>query len=26
AWMYVYQRPVDGLKLIESGDWLDRDK
>ncbi|MPU53245.1 gamma-glutamylcyclotransferase, partial [Escherichia coli] len=25
-WMYVYQRPVDGLKLIESGDWLDRDK
>ncbi len=19
------QRPVDGLKLIESGDWLDRD-
>lgn len=25
AWMYVYQRPVDGLKLIESGDWLDRD-
>ncbi|CAK5469368.1 gamma-glutamylcyclotransferase family protein, partial [Escherichia coli] len=24
--MYVYQRPVDGLKLIESGDWLDRDK
>ncbi len=19
---YVYQRPVDGLKLIESGDWL----
>lgn len=24
AWMYVYQRPVDGLKLIESGDWLDR--
>ncbi|MBK1756639.1 MAG: gamma-glutamylcyclotransferase, partial [Escherichia coli] len=20
------QRPVDGLKLIESGDWLDRDK
>ncbi|HAG8529013.1 gamma-glutamylcyclotransferase, partial [Escherichia coli] len=22
----VYQRPVDGLKLIESGDWLDRDK
>lgn len=25
AWMYVYQRPVDGLTLIESGDWLDRD-
>ena len=21
-----YQRPVDGLKLIESGGWLDRDK
>lgn len=26
AWMYVYQRPVEGLTLIESGDWLDRDK
>ena len=26
AWMYVYQRPVDGLKLIESGNWLDRDQ
>ena len=26
AWMYVYQRPVDGLTLIESGNWLDRDK
>ncbi len=24
AWMYVYQRPVDGLKLIESGDWLEQ--
>jgi len=26
AWMYVYQRPVDGLTKIESGNWLDRDK
>lgn len=26
AWMYVYQRPVDGLTRIESGNWLDRDK
>ncbi|WP_034492880.1 gamma-glutamylcyclotransferase family protein [Buttiauxella agrestis] len=26
AWMYVYQRPVDGLTLIESGDWLDKDQ
>ena len=26
AWMYVYQRPVDGLTLIESGNWLDRDQ
>lgn len=26
AWMYVYQRPVDGLTLIESGDWLDRNQ
>ena len=26
AWMYVYQRPVDGLPLIESGDWLDKDQ
>lgn len=26
AWMYVYQRPVDGSTLIESGDWLDRNQ
>ncbi len=26
AWMYVYQRPTGGLTLIESGDWIDRDK
>lgn len=26
AWMYVYQRSVDGLTLIESGNWLDRDQ
>ena len=26
AWMYVYQRPVDGLTRIESGDWLDKDQ
>lgn len=26
AWMYVYQRSVDGLTRIESGNWLDRDK
>lgn len=26
AWMYVYQRAVDGLTRIESGNWLDRDK
>lgn len=25
AWMYVYQRPVDGLVPIDSGDWLDRE-
>jgi gamma-glutamylcyclotransferase (GGCT)/AIG2-like uncharacterized protein YtfP len=24
AWMYVYQRPVDGLTRIESGDWVDQ--
>ncbi|MCE0828297.1 MULTISPECIES: gamma-glutamylcyclotransferase family protein [Buttiauxella] len=24
AWMYVYQRQVDGLTRIESGDWVDR--
>jgi len=26
AWMYVYQRSVDGLTRIESGDWLDKDQ
>lgn len=26
AWMYVYQRSVEGLTLIESGNWLDRDQ
>ena len=26
AWMYVYQRSVDGRKHIESGNWLDRDQ
>jgi len=26
AWMYVYQRSVEGLTRIESGNWLDRDK
>lgn len=26
AWMYVYQRPVNQFTLIESGNWLDRDK
>ncbi|MEA1063364.1 gamma-glutamylcyclotransferase [Erwinia sp. HR93] len=26
AWMYVYQRPVDLLTLITSGDWSDREK
>ncbi|MBJ3814102.1 gamma-glutamylcyclotransferase [Shimwellia pseudoproteus] len=26
AWMYVYQRPVEGLRRIESGDWLDREQ
>ncbi|TCV99021.1 gamma-glutamylcyclotransferase family protein [Biostraticola tofi] len=26
AWMYVYQRPVDGLRLLKSGDWLKRDQ
>ncbi|GDX07453.1 gamma-glutamylcyclotransferase [Buttiauxella sp. A111] len=26
AWMYVYQRPVDGLTRIESGNWLDKDQ
>ena len=25
AWMYVYQRPVEGLRRIDSGNWLDRD-
>lgn len=25
AWMYVYQRPVETLKRIDSGNWLDRD-
>ena len=24
AWMYVYQRQVDGLTRIESGNWVDR--
>ncbi|MFP2420458.1 gamma-glutamylcyclotransferase [Pseudescherichia vulneris] len=24
AWMYVYQRPVDGFTRIESGNWIDR--
>jgi len=24
AWMYVYQRPVDGLTRIESGNWLEK--
>ena len=24
AWMYVYQRPTEGLTRIDSGDWLDR--
>lgn len=24
AWMYVYERPVNGRALIPSGDWLDR--
>ncbi|PQV81725.1 gamma-glutamylcyclotransferase, partial [Cronobacter sakazakii] len=24
AWMYVYQRPTEGLTRIESGNWLDR--
>lgn len=26
AWMYVYQRPVTQFTLIDSGNWLDRDK
>lgn len=26
AWMYVYQRPTEGLIKIDSGDWLDRDQ
>ena len=26
AWMYVYQRPVEGFTLIENGNWLDRDQ
>ena len=26
AWMYVYQRPVEGFTLIESGNWLDKDQ
>ncbi|AIR04917.1 MULTISPECIES: gamma-glutamylcyclotransferase [Cedecea] len=26
AWMYVYQRPVEGLTRIDSGNWLDREK
>ncbi|MEY8712663.1 gamma-glutamylcyclotransferase [Mangrovibacter phragmitis] len=26
AWMYVYQRSVEGLTYIDTGNWLDRDK
>ncbi|CUU25303.1 gamma-glutamylcyclotransferase [Duffyella gerundensis] len=26
AWLYVYQRPVAGRQLIDSGDWLLRDE
>lgn len=26
AWMYVYQRPVEGLRQITTGNWLDRDQ
>ena len=26
AWMYVYQRSVENLTRIESGNWLDRDQ
>ncbi|MDE4777286.1 gamma-glutamylcyclotransferase, partial [Klebsiella pneumoniae] len=26
AWMYVYQRSVEGCKLIANGNWLDRDQ
>ncbi|MCL5499022.1 Uncharacterized conserved protein YtfP, gamma-glutamylcyclotransferase (GGCT)/AIG2-like family [Phytobacter palmae] len=26
AWMYVYQRPVEGKKFIPTGNWLDRDQ
>ena len=24
AWIYLYQKPVDGLREIKSGDWLKR--
>lgn len=24
AWIYLYQKPVDGLRLIETGDWITR--
>ncbi|MFO4585850.1 gamma-glutamylcyclotransferase [Klebsiella pneumoniae] len=26
AWMYVYQRSVEGCMLIANGNWLDRDQ
>jgi gamma-glutamylcyclotransferase (GGCT)/AIG2-like uncharacterized protein YtfP len=26
AWMYVYQRPVEGKTFIPTGNWLDRDQ
>ena len=26
AWMYVYQRSVEGCTLIANGNWLDRDQ
>ena len=26
AWMYVYQRPVEGRRQITTGNWLDRDQ
>ena len=26
AWMYVYQRSVEGCALIANGNWLDRDQ